>query len=650
MGTTWWPALLLLLNVLVGSVSAVTISGARGGVNPQTGERPVRKDLTKLEWSGPEWDLYILSLKAFQEEDRSELLSFHKIAGIHGYPYVSWDGVEGTNNAGYCSHGSTLFPVWHRPYLAMYEERISRHAQRIANLYPQNVRGKYQQAAQNLRIPYWDWANDPQMPRSVTIPELNINSPSGMRTIPNPLYNYAVRPSAEEYFPIDMLSKYPVTVRTPNDDGESQIESIQRTLISIGAHIRINTYQLLAGETNYTVFSTDSLPNRGGSYNNLENIHGLVHVSVGGSGGHMTYTPWSAYDPIFWLHHTNVDRIVALWQALHPDSYVQPLVNSGTDFIRKAGTMEDSETAFAPFRDPSNQFYNAITSRNTRSFGYTYSEIKDWGVSKQQLTANVRREVNRLYNRASSSDNSKRSPTFSARAVHHHHHHHGVIKHKRMPNLAQDTLDDLMNLNFKLLDFLEDIGKSSLLDFVKLGMNNLKKQWVLNVRANKFAISHAYRIFFFLSEPPKESCDWSYAPNLIGTFASFASSQDSPANMTRDMYGQIPLSHVLALLQSSELISDLDDDTILPLLEKHLQWRVQDLTGKVIDSGEFSRSSVGGSQELQITVAKRDVVPLADDGAERDHFPTLSDWKVFKDITHPAKKVAACKPRYTVKS
>ncbi|OAT05486.1 polyphenol oxidase, variant [Blastomyces gilchristii SLH14081] len=642
MGPFRWKVL-LLLNVLLGVASAVTISGARGGVNHHTGERPARKDINRLQWSGPEWDLYIQALKAYQEEDRSHLLSYHQVAGIHGYPYKSWDGVEGLGGAGYCSHGSTLFPVWHRPYLAMYEERISRYAHAIANTYPPIIRGIYQKAASDLRIPYWDWASDPELPRSVITPELNINTPEGLRTVRNPLYDYAINPSAQEGFPIDSLSRYHRTVRNPDEQGVSQVEAIQRTLNANGALIRINTYQLLAGETNYTVFSTDALPDRHGSFNNLENIHGLIHNSVGGNGGHMTYTPWSAYDPIFWLHHTNVDRVVALWQAVHPESYVQPLPNRGGDFMKRPGTWEDAKTPFAPFRDPNNRFYNAETSRSMRPFGYTYPEIRDWGVTPEQLSRNVRMEINRLYNRPGD-NNRKRSTALTARAAH----HHGMIMHKRMPNLAEDTLDDLKKLNFKVKEFFEDLGKFSLLNFIKLGINNLEKQWVINIRANKFALPHAYNIHFFLSEPPEESCDWASAPNLIGTFASFASSMGSPANRTRDMYGQIPLSHVLAVVWDSKMILDLEDATILPLLEKHLEWRVQDLTGKVVDAGELIGSSTGHSCGLEITIAERDVTPLTGDEKERDHFPILGEWKMFKDITQKEKKKKQCKPKYKV--
>ncbi|OJD14819.1 hypothetical protein AJ78_04875 [Emergomyces pasteurianus Ep9510] len=642
MGPFRWKVL-LFLNVLLGVASAFTISGARGNINPWTGERPARKDINRLQWSGPEWDLYIQALKAFQEEDRDDILSFHKIAGIHGYPYTSWDGVEGVRNAGYCSHGSTLFPVWHRPYLSMYEELISGHAKAIADSYPASIRRIYQQAAANLRIPYWDWANDPEIPKSVITPELNINTSEGLMTIPNPLYNYALNPSTKDGFPNDILLKYRNTVRNPNEKGESQIEAVQKTLNANGALIRVNTYQLLAGQTNYTVFSTDSLRDSQGGYNNLENIHGLIHVSVGGNAGHMTYTPWSAYDPIFWLHHTNVDRIVALWQALHPESYVQPLVNRDGNFMTEPNTLEDAKTPFAPFRDSENNFFNAETSRHLSTFGYTYPEIQDWNTTPEQLARSVRIAVNQLYNRPGDNNkNRKRSTALTARAAH----HHGMIKHKRMPNLAEDTLDDLKKLNFKVKEFFEDLGKFSLLNFIKLGINNLEKQWVINIKANKFALPTAYNIHFFLSEPPEESCDWAHAPNLIGTFASFASSMGSPQNTTRYMFGQIPLSHVLAVVWSNNMILDLKDTTILPLLEKHLEWRVQDLTGKVVDAGELIGSSTGQSRALEITIAERDVEPLAADDTKREHFPILGDWTVFKDITQKEKK--GCKAKYKV--
>jgi len=61
---------------------------------------------------------------------QQESLSYFGISGIHGRPYVQWEGAGGNQPVpeadfgGYCVHGSVLFPTWHRPYLALYEASI----------------------------------------------------------------------------------------------------------------------------------------------------------------------------------------------------------------------------------------------------------------------------------------------------------------------------------------------------------------------------------------------------------------------------------------------------------------------------------------------------------------------------------------------
>jgi len=47
----------------------------------------------------------------------------------------------------------------------------------------------------------------------------------------------------------------------------------------------------------------------------LENIHNGVHVWVGGS---MSWIATAPADPIFWMHHANIDRLWAVWQVAHP--------------------------------------------------------------------------------------------------------------------------------------------------------------------------------------------------------------------------------------------------------------------------------------------------------------------------------------------
>lgn len=47
----------------------------------------------------------------------------------------------------------------------------------------------------------------------------------------------------------------------------------------------------------------------------LEGIHNSGHVWVGGS---MAGIPTAPADPVFWMHHCEIDRIWAKWQADHP--------------------------------------------------------------------------------------------------------------------------------------------------------------------------------------------------------------------------------------------------------------------------------------------------------------------------------------------
>jgi tyrosinase len=43
----------------------------------------------------------------------------------------------------------------------------------------------------------------------------------------------------------------------------------------------------------------------------LEGIHNGVHAWVGGA---MSAVPIAAYDPVFWAHHSMIDRLWYLWQ------------------------------------------------------------------------------------------------------------------------------------------------------------------------------------------------------------------------------------------------------------------------------------------------------------------------------------------------
>jgi len=64
-------------------------------------------------------------------------------------------------------------------------------------------------------------------------------------------------------------------------------------------------------------------------------LHGAVHVLVG-DGQNMGAVPYAARDPIFWLHHCNIDRLWASWNAA---GNANPALNQTFTFAKNDGTI-----------------------------------------------------------------------------------------------------------------------------------------------------------------------------------------------------------------------------------------------------------------------------------------------------------------------
>jgi tyrosinase len=174
------------------------------------------------------------------------------------------------------------------------------------------------------------------------------------------------------------------------------------------ASIAQRLYALFSGNNNYTTFSNNAA---GGSAESVESLHDTIHSLVGGFGtsqsttqpGHMAYIQWSAFDPIFFLHHCMVDRIMALWQTIHPDTWVptsQALLNS---YTTRRGQYIDATTPLTPFFSNSNgTFWTSDGVRDHTKFGYTYAELLRGpsGTSSNEKVARVnaaKQAVNRMY-------------------------------------------------------------------------------------------------------------------------------------------------------------------------------------------------------------------------------------------------------------
>ncbi|KAH9989737.1 hypothetical protein BJV74DRAFT_796153 [Russula compacta] len=104
----------------------VVITGAQGGETPGA-VAPNRLEINNLIADHDQFSLYIQALNVMHNTPQNDPLSHFSISGIHGLPYERWQGagditpVTGAQSGGYCTHGTVLFPTWHRPYVALYE-------------------------------------------------------------------------------------------------------------------------------------------------------------------------------------------------------------------------------------------------------------------------------------------------------------------------------------------------------------------------------------------------------------------------------------------------------------------------------------------------------------------------------------------------
>ena len=319
---------------------------------------------------------FLKAWKLIQELPSTNPNSFWSIASYHGMPFKerrvplggdkSEEDVSGTDMdkdpetwGSYCQHGNVLFPFWHRLYCLRLEQAL------------QSVLEKGQQL---VALHYWDASSKESKPEGlpdiVTAEYVYIDG----KYVSNPLLNFKL-PKAIRY---DVLTtdrngqfyekeadyetcRYPYSgIRSPDAAKAAAIEHnktidgrdetaqslLQANIIgwlTEGARRRESVAQQLEDcldTTDYNPFSNTS--SAGEVDDSLEQPHNDLHVAIGGftklkinedgsvkedslgnfiwdgpiegANGDMGANEVASYDPIFFLHHSNIDRMLCIWQ------------------------------------------------------------------------------------------------------------------------------------------------------------------------------------------------------------------------------------------------------------------------------------------------------------------------------------------------
>lgn len=262
----------------------------------------IRKNFRDL--SSTEKQNYISAVKAVKASisrttNRSiydEYVLWHVLASARRDP----SDLKGFRNA---AHNGPAFLPWHRYYLYRFERQLQRRMPGVT-------------------IPYWDWTQDADDPFNSPIWDAEFMGGNG-----DPEDNNLVKTGP---FATDQW----ITI---NLDGSPK-SGLQRQFGQRTQRLPTQTdVQIAIEETPYDQqpWNIDSSPSH---RNRLEGnlspggpiqpdgtfvfeLHAEVHRWIGGD---MVSGPNSPNDPVFFLHHCNVDRLWAIWQEKNPSEEYQP--------------------------------------------------------------------------------------------------------------------------------------------------------------------------------------------------------------------------------------------------------------------------------------------------------------------------------------
>jgi tyrosinase len=246
----------------------------------------VRQDVATL---GAGWNKtllnYALAMRELDKLEISDRNSWRFLGAIHGFDQRQWIGqgllkptdpvpADLTNRTygNQCQHGSWYFLSWHRGYLFAFEAIVAAKVKALTG--------------DDWALPYWNYL-DSTNANALRVPDafLADKLPDGST---NPLKKYPRRPG--------------LTVLQPNPR-EFSLAAMDENDFVVGNNGSIG----FGGG-----ISRDFAHNFGGTGELEANPHNTVHRLVAGFMGSQNL---AGLDPIFWLHHCNVDRLWEAWMS-----------------------------------------------------------------------------------------------------------------------------------------------------------------------------------------------------------------------------------------------------------------------------------------------------------------------------------------------
>ncbi|MFD5465673.1 tyrosinase family protein [Kitasatospora sp. NPDC127059] len=232
-------------------VNGYPLGTAPAPTAPPAGPAPTRLRKDITTLTDAEFALLTTAFNGIMARDTTAPDGYFALAGQHGLPQA------------WCLHHENRFNPWHRPYLIEFEDAL------------RSVPG-----CQDVTLPYWDI--------STPLPDRLQHPPFDKYVLPaDP--GATAHPPRTGFFPYT-TQRYPVAHITKNVRDFGVLDDITTSMAqSLWGAYNTNGYQ------DFSIQAHDS-----------------GHGSIGPTMGNQAV---SAFDPVFWFFHCNIDRLWLSWQT-----------------------------------------------------------------------------------------------------------------------------------------------------------------------------------------------------------------------------------------------------------------------------------------------------------------------------------------------
>jgi hypothetical protein len=267
-------------------------------------------------------------------------------------------------NFGHGGPGAYSFLSWHRYFLYQFEQQL-------------------QSYVPGVMLPYWDWTDPAPL---MTDTFLGPNGSGGLNIVSSGYF--APNAPGTPGNPTPAPGWWPAGLSGWNLHSSfgALAGPLKRSLSSPSSLPSVTDLSTTLSQTTYSSFQNMLESGAGLPSGNF--MHNGIHGWVDGHMGSLTGSP---FDPIFYLHHCNIDRLWAMWQmdghaTLYPAAGARPK-HGPTDamypWVGADAALYTSNFSFGPIVMPDFSALGAVHNIDTldhRALGYTYDTLAVIGI------------------------------------------------------------------------------------------------------------------------------------------------------------------------------------------------------------------------------------------------------------------------------